>query len=113
MKDLEQLMSAVTVFFIFVAIITIAAIAFGGWVIVSIVRVLASAVTTLFAPNRHDAAAKQLNRVDGLSGVATEAVRCGNSGCMAQNPADAKFCRRCGRGLPAAARVQVRRAAVW
>ena len=40
-------------------------------------------------------------------------VRCGQDGCFAVNPADARFCRRCGRGLPAAQRVNVRRAAVW
>ena len=102
-------MSVVSAFFIFVAIIAITAILFGGWVIVSIVRLLASAVTTLFAPNRADVA-KQLPTVRGL---AAEAVQCRNAGCQATNPADAKFCRRCGHGLPAAHRVQVRRAAVW
>jgi hypothetical protein len=43
----------------------------------------------------------------------TNTVQCSLRMCGAINPADAKFCRRCGRGLPAAQRVQVRRAAVW
>jgi hypothetical protein len=75
------------------------------------VRLLASAVTNILAPHRATAGAlppRQLTAVP-----ASEAVRCSNSGCLASNPADAKFCRRCGHGLPAATRVQVRRAAVW
>ena len=105
-------MSAVSIFFIIVAIVTIVVIVLSGWVIVSIVRLIASALTQLFAPHRA-AHAKQLGAIHGNGNGSSGGVQCGNSACMAHNPADAKFCRRCGRGLPAAARVQVRRAAVW
>jgi hypothetical protein len=99
-------MSVFPAIFIFIAIIALTAILFGGWVIVSIVRLLASAATTVFAPN-HPTAPNQ------LTSAPLSTVRCGNRACLAQNPATARFCRRCGHGLPAAARVQVRRAAVW
>ena len=95
----------VTGFFIFVAIVTITAILFGGWLIVSVVRLMASAATALFAPPRVTNMNSTL--------AAPDAVRCSNAGCLQHNPADARFCRRCGFGLPAAHRVQVRRAAVW
>ena len=108
-------MSVIAGFFIFVAVIAIAATLFGGWVIVLVVRGLFNGMFALFMPGhaRSRAQAMTNGAFGEINGIGNSAVRCGNAACMASNPADARFCRRCGRGLPAAARVQVRRAAVW
>ena len=91
-------------FLIFIVLIMLAPILFVGWVIVTVVRAVAGS------------AAKGARQVTyAATGVALpgHTVRCPVTGCLAINPADARFCRRCGHGMPAAHRVQVRRAAVW
>lgn len=89
---------------IFVLLVIVTPFLFVGWVIVTIVRTIVGAVTHSARAVTHAA-----------SGVALpgHSVRCPQPGCLAINPVDARFCRRCGRGMPAAQRVQVRRAAVW
>jgi hypothetical protein len=89
---------------IFVLIVILTPFLFVGWVIFTVVRSVAGGVT-------HSARAVT-NQAHGAA-LPGHTVRCPTNGCLAVNPADARFCRRCGHGLPAAHRVQVRRAAVW
>ena len=94
----------VLAFLIFILIVVLAPFLFVGWVIFSVVRAVAGGMANGARTVTH-----------ATTGVALpgHTVRCPTPGCLAVNPADARFCRRCGHGLPAAHRVQVRRAAVW
>jgi ribosomal protein L40E len=100
-------MSGLFGIFIFFIVIVLTAVLFFGWVAFSIVRFVLGGVGSLFAP------ARGTTRRPPVGSRVTNTVQCSLRMCGAINPADAKFCRRCGRGLPAAQRVQVRRAAVW
>ena len=93
---------------LFFLVIVITAVVFFGWVTVAVVSVVLRGLGSLFAPPGG-------GNVRRTMGAATppHTVRCPTRGCFAVNPATARFCRRCGRGLPAAQQVQVRRAAVW
>lgn len=85
---------------IFVAVIAITAVVFGGWVIVTVLRTIGRVV---FGPPAHR---------DQLTGGATSGLICPRHKCRAKNPPEARFCRRCGAPMPTAQRVAVRRAAV-
>ena len=102
-------MTEILTIFLFFVVMAITAVVFFGWIIVTTLRVLRSGLLALFAPRDSHAHA----RMEG--GAARHLARCHNGGCGALNPGNARFCRRCGRGLPAGAaeRIQVRRAAVW
>ena len=89
---------------IFVLLVILAPFLFVGWVIVTVVRAVAG--------NAANGARKVTYAATGVA-LPGHTVRCPTPGCLAINPADARFCRRCGHGMPAANRVQVRRAAVW
>jgi len=90
---------------IFATVIMLAAMLFTGWVMFIVVRALIFGVMSMFGVRRTMPLPMPMRP--------TATVRCQTQGCRAINPADARFCRRCGRGLPAAQPVQVRRAAVW
>ena len=96
-------------FLIFVVVILLTPFLFVGWVIYSVVRAVAGGVGSMATHGTRTIA----NVASGGVGPMGHTVRCPTQGCHAINPADARFCRRCGHGLPAAHRVQVRRAAVW
>lgn len=98
-----------TIFLFFVAM-AITAVIFFGWIVITTLKVLRSGLVALFAPAQSYSTARPSQ-----AGAARQVVRCENRGCGATNPGNARFCRRCGRGLPAGAaeRIQVRRAAVW
>jgi hypothetical protein len=89
---------------IFFVVIVITAMVFFIWLIVGGVRLVTGLIGSVFAPNRSPRM---------MSARSIPTIRCPTHGCQAINPSDARFCRRCGRGLPGAQRVQVRRAAVW
>lgn len=84
---------------VFFGVIALTALLFGGWVIVSIIRFIVRAVAG--ASSEQEAT------------PVVSSVRCAGKGCHAENPAQARFCRRCGQVLPQAQRVAVRRAAMW
>jgi hypothetical protein len=99
---------------IFFFVIVLTAMIFFGWVAVMVIGLLIRGMMALFAPGAGGACDVRARGASGPSpGAASHTVRCPTRGCHAINPATARFCRRCGRGLPAAQRVQVRRAAVW
>ena len=90
---------------IFVLLVVASPFLFVGWVVVACVRAISGGVSRGTRAIGHATTAA----ID----AAGLTVRCPVDGCHAVNPADARFCRRCGHGLPAAQRVQVRRAACW
>ena len=94
-------MSALFSVAIFFAVIALAGVLFSVWLIVMIGRGLIGGRSSMLHRNHRP------------TPLVPVTVRCTTRGCMAMNPPDARFCRRCGRGLPGAHRAQVRRAAVW
>src|SRR5688500_2280569 len=91
---------------IFILVVILSPFLFVGWVVFSVVRAVAGGVGTAVSHGTRAIG-------NAASGVGAQTVRCPVDGCHAVSPADARFCRRCGHGLPAAQRVQVRRAAFW
>lgn len=91
--------------FIFVAVIAITALLFGGWLIVVIVSALGR---LLMLPFR--ARTKSPRAI--IAGEVTP-PRCANERCRAENPPIASFCRRCGSPVRNAQHVPVRRVAMW
>ena len=90
---------------IFVGVMGVTALLFGGWVVVSIVRFIARAM------NGQSQSAQRGGEVLRMNGAAI----CPNDMCRTPNPPQAQFCRRCGRAIGGqnATRATVRRAAMW
>ena len=92
---------------IFFVVIILTALIFFGWVVFLIGRLIVGGFSSLFAavqcPRARERARARISNT----------VQCPTRMCGAINPMAARFCRRCGRGLPGAQHVQVRRAAVW
>jgi hypothetical protein len=84
---------------IFVGVIGVTAALFGGWVIISIVRFIARAMSG----QRSTPALQQFG----------SGPTCTNDRCRTSNPPGAQFCRRCGQSLGQPQRATVRRAAMW
>src|SRR3954469_17854129 len=105
---------------IFVGIMAVSALVFGGWFLVMIARGIGAflGVRMLGGNNRYPVAqgnGQGLRRPSGSvqTGPVVGQRACAYELCKAPNDATARFCRRCGRQLAAPARVQVSRAAVW
>ena len=107
---------------IFVAVIALTALIFCGWIAWAILRMVIGAIDLAFGGlhralfGRAAAVSPMLNGNGNGAAAPREPARaskCSTPGCGTFNPHYAKFCRRCGHGLPAAHRGQVRRAAVW
>ena len=94
---------------IFVAVIAITAVLFGGWLILAVINLIGR---LLFAPLRNGAAAESALVLPAAG--ATTTIRCPNERCRAENPVTASFCRRCGSPARTAVQtVQARRVAMW
>jgi hypothetical protein len=91
--------------FIFIAVIAVTALLFGGWLIVLIVSAIGRLLMLPLRPRRETPM---------LAGELTT-PRCGNAQCRAENPPVAAYCRRCGSPMRAAPvqQVPVRRVAMW
>jgi hypothetical protein len=85
---------------VFVGVMGIAAALFGGWIIVSIVRLIGRALS-----GQRPAGPVQQSFGAGPT--------CMNDRCRTPNPPGAQFCRRCGQAIGPSQRVAVRRAAMW
>jgi hypothetical protein len=98
---------------IFVAVVVVAALLFGGWVIVSIFRLLARAIGG--GPRAPLPPAR--SQPPRLPAAMSHRVLCGHANCRSANPPTARFCRRCGRNVAGPAPVRngavVRRVAMW
>jgi hypothetical protein len=108
-------MSGLFTVFIFFAVIALTAVLFCGWIAFVVIRAVVGGVGSLFAPSmwRPRPRFGTMAWPSGGRPLKLNTVQCPTRMCGAINPVDARFCRRCGRGLPAAQRVNVRRAAVW
>ena len=93
-------MEGVFFILIFVGVIAITALLFGVWIIVAIARVIFRIIGSMFAPPR-------MPPMPVVRAAGT--IRCTNDRCNGQNPASARFCRRCGTALDAAQRVRATR----
>ncbi len=96
---------------IFIGVIAITALLFGGWIIYLLARALGAVLGGILRligvfPARSSGTGP-IVRVVGR-------VTCDRERCRASNPSDARFCRRCGRMLAgeSARRISARRAAV-
>jgi hypothetical protein len=89
---------------LFAVVMVMAALLFGGWVIVSIIRLVFRALGAVFSPT------PMPRRV---SVASSPVITCPNARCRSANPIAARFCRRCGVAIPAPQHVAVRRAAMW
>ena len=98
---------------IFVGVVIVSALVFGGWVIVAIVRLLARAIGG--APRAPLPPARVA--APRVPQGAPWRVLCAQANCRAANPSTARFCRRCGRDVagPVQGRAGavVRRVAMW
>ena len=90
---------------IFIAVIAVTALLFGGWLVVMLCAAMGR---LLLAPFRQRADASM--RIDA---DATAAPRCPNERCQAENAPVAAYCRRCGSPMRAVQHVPVRRVAMW
>jgi hypothetical protein len=96
---------------IFVGIMTVSALVFGGWFLVMLLRGLGTFLglrqvqPRAIGPRRPSGAVQ----IGPLSSQRT----CPYELCRATNDGGARFCRRCGRDLGAPLHAHVRRAAAW
>jgi hypothetical protein len=97
---------------IFVGVMAVAALIFGGWFLVMLLQgigrfigVLPSPKPPQIGPRRRSGAVQ--------TGPVSDQRACPYELCKASNDVSARFCRRCGRQLTAPSHVHVRRAAVW
>jgi hypothetical protein len=98
---------------IFVGIMAVSALIFGGWFLVMIVRGIASFLG--LRPAAAGPAAIGPRRPSGAVQIGPVANQrtCPYELCKAANDGAARFCRRCGRELGAPSHPQVRRVAAW
>lgn len=94
---------------IFVGIMALSALIFGGWFIVMLVRGIASFLG-LRVPEQGRRFRSGAVQVPPLG---ANQRQCSYELCKAINDSDARFCRRCGREMAPPQHVNVRRAAVW
>ena len=90
---------------VFLGVVIVAVLFFGGWMIVSIVRLLARAMGGGSAPIPSPPAPARLPPPARLV--------CVHDNCRAANAAGARFCRRCGRPVAGRGGAVVRRVAMW
>lgn len=91
--------NALIIFVLFFVVMAITAVLFLGW--------LAYRIVTFFL--RLIFGTKQSVKISTAAGF----VRCPRDKCLADNPMDALFCRRCGARLPPARQMMLSRAAMW
>jgi hypothetical protein len=97
--------------FIFLGVMAVTALIFGGWVVVKIFRGIGSMIG-MSAPRPP---ARQMYvpiRLPEQAMVPPGFVQCRVNGCRHVNPGDAKFCRHCGHAFPPTASAVARRVAM-
>ena len=91
---------------VFLGVIAISAVLFVFWLAWEILRLTCVLVWRIFSGGRGASQTIQAKPVD--------VIVCPNPRCRGDNPSAARFCRRCGSGMPQAQHVLARRAAaVW
>lgn len=90
--------------FLFIGVMAITAVVFGGWVIARIARGLGM-MLGLIPPRNAPMAARQMHTFSQSPNLPTfglpqGSIQCRIGGCRHINPAAAKFCRHCGHAFP-------------
>jgi hypothetical protein len=93
-------MGEVITFFVFAAVTVIAAVLFGVWLLVGLLKLLGRGLLLLFLPSLPP------------QPLSAPTFSCPRGGCRALNPSSAHFCRRCGQEL-LKGQLSHRRAAMW
>jgi hypothetical protein len=97
---------------IFIGVMVLAVLVFGGWFLVMLIRGIGN-----FLGIRSDVPGIEPRRASGamkIGPVLSSSTRlCDHELCRAPNDSAARYCRRCGRKLAVPQSVSVRRAAVW
>jgi len=96
---------------IFIGIMAVSALIFGGWFLVMIGRGIAAFLGV--RPQPPGIGPRRPSGAFQIGPVPPNQRQCPYELCKAGNDAAARFCRRCGRELGTPVRAQVRRAAVW
>jgi hypothetical protein len=108
--------AALFILFLVAATILITALVFGGWLVVSIIRLIVNAISAIAGVQPRPMPARDprmLGNPAGATHAPPRMLACVNPSCRNVNPMAASFCRRCGHRLPQPQRVAVRRAAMW
>src|SRR5437764_5673155 len=95
--------------FIFLGVMAVTALIFGGWIIVSVVR----GITSLFGVHTPPQPPRKMRSAYhfGPPFIAPNGhVRCNVPGCRHSNPEGARFCRHCGHAFPPPQQTAARRA---
>jgi len=92
-------MTGITVGFLIIGVIVVAAIVFSVWLIAMVLGFVGRSIGALFGWNRP------------LQPLTRPSYPCPRTSCRAINPASARFCRRCGHEL--LKRQLSRQAAMW
>jgi|SRR5688500_14703158 ribosomal protein L40E len=90
---------------IFLGVIAISAVLFVVWLVWEVLRLMALVVWRVFFGRRAAPTMIETRPAD--------VVVCPNPRCRGENPTVARFCRRCGSGMPSVQHVLARRAAMW
>jgi hypothetical protein len=107
------MMDVVVVVLIFIGVMAVTSLVFGGWIVVNLFR----GIGALLGLNS-TRPPQPMGRPMGLGGqpVATNysgaPVQCKVPGCRHLNPGSARFCRHCGHAFPPAQSAAVRRVAM-
>ena len=96
--------------FIFLGVLAVTALIFGGWVIVNVAKGIGSLVGLSVRP----AAQGRFNGPPPIPAqwAGAEITLCRVPGCCHMNPVSARFCRHCGHAFPPAQPVGARRMAM-
>jgi hypothetical protein len=97
---------------IFVGIMAVSALIFGGWFLVMLFRGVASFLGLRPAPPQVPLGPRRPSGTVQIGPVASQRM-CPYELCRASNDGAARFCRRCGKPLASPSHVHVRQAAVW
>src|SRR5258706_9732869 len=99
--------------FIFLGVMAVTALIFGGWGVIRIFRGIGSLIGMCSSPPRPPARQVYVPLpVPQQPMVAPGFVQCRVNGCRHVKPADAKFCRHCGHAVPPAQPAMARRVAM-
>ena len=97
---------------IFVGIMVVSALVFGGWFLVMLVRGIGAFLGLRQTPPPAQIGVRRPSGAVQIGPVPNQRT-CPYELCRAPNDGSARFCRRCGREMGAPLRPQVRRAAAW
>jgi hypothetical protein len=94
------------IIFVFVGITAVTALLFSGWAIYRVFRAIITGIGALISSSTPISGATPSQPIGpgqapraAMAGSSAGHLRCPRARCHANNPATARFCRRCGSGL--------------